>query len=71
MPDKATLTGLGIDQSKVARAGFGRGLCEISDGIIAAGSSLSTIAIHDLNENITGATLVLSSDIRKGIYVAL
>jgi len=26
MPDKSTLTGLGVDQSKVARAGFGRGL---------------------------------------------
>ncbi len=66
--DPAILTGTGLDDSRVARAGFGRGLCEINDGIIAAGSSPSTIAIHDLNQRVTGATITLSTDIRNSIH---
>jgi hypothetical protein len=62
------LTGLDLDQSNIARAGFGRGLCMIDDDIIAAGSSPSTIALHDLKQKITGAKVTLTLDVRHAIH---
>ena len=58
----------GVDDSKVARAGFGRGLCEVSDGIFAAGSSPSTIALHNLDTRKTFAQVNLTKDIRNAIH---
>jgi len=66
--DKDKLTGTGLDTSKIARAGFGRGLCVINDSVIAAGSSPSTIALHDLKQRVTGATITISTDIRNSIH---
>jgi len=40
--------------SRIARQGFGRGLCAISDTLIAAGSSPSTIALYDLEQKKKG-----------------
>ena len=62
------LTGLGYDDSKVARAGFGRGLCTLGNGLVAAGSSPSTIAIHDLKSGKTPLSVTISSDIRNAIH---
>ena len=58
----------GIDDSKIARQGFGRGLCPLSDRFIAGGSSPSTITIYDLHSNKTVASVNLSMDIRNAIH---
>ncbi len=58
----------GIDDTKVARQGFGRGLCVINDRIVAAGSSPSTISLHDLQESKTLLSVNLSMDIRNAIH---
>ncbi len=54
--DAAELTHTELDDSRIARAGFGRGLCVIDDTLVAAGSSPSTIALHDLA---AGANIVV------------
>jgi len=66
--DPEVVTGKGLDDSRVARAGFGRGLCVVNDRVIAAGSSPSTIALHDVEQRVTGATITLSTDIRNSIH---
>tara|TARA_R110002096_G_scaffold266710_1_gene460250 strand:- start:42531 stop:43451 length:921 start_codon:yes stop_codon:yes gene_type:complete len=66
--DKADLEHHGIDDSKVARQGFGRGLCLINDRVVAAGSSPSTISIYDLKDSKTLLSVNLSMDIRNAIH---
>ena len=58
----------GIDDSKIARQGFGRGLCPLSDRFIAGGSSPSTITIYDLHSNKTVISVNLSMDVRNAIH---
>jgi hypothetical protein len=58
----------GVDDTKVARQGFGRGLCVISDRLIAAGSSPSTITIYDIHSGQDVASVNLSMDIRNAIH---
>ena len=62
------LTGLGQDTSKLARPSFGRGLCLVKDGLIAAGSSPSTIALHDMDSGKTALSVTLSTDVRNAIH---
>ena len=62
------LTHAGIDDSRVARQGFGRGLCEFADGVLAAGSSPSTISLHNLDTMKTTETVTLTLDIRNAIH---
>jgi len=62
------LTGTEFDDSRIARASFGRGLCVVKDRLIAAGSSPSTIALHDLESGETGLTVTLSTDVRNAIH---
>lgn len=57
-----------LDDSRIARAGFGRGLCQVGENLVAAGSSPSTIALHDLAEAKTRAIVTLSNDIRNAIH---
>ncbi|NOR36411.1 MAG: hypothetical protein GQ577_06650, partial [Woeseiaceae bacterium] len=47
---------------------FGRGLCIVKDRVIAAGSSPSTIAVHDLESGETALTVTLSTDVRNTIH---
>lgn len=68
MYDKDDLEHHGIDDSKIARQGFGRGLCLINDRVVAAGSSPSTITIYDLKESKTLLSVNLSMDIRNAIH---
>ncbi len=63
-----TLTAVNLDESGIARASFGRGLCIVGNGVIAAGSSPSTIAIHDLNQNVTGVVINMTTDVRHAIH---
>jgi len=66
--DEDAIEFAGIDDSKVARQGFGRGLCVINDRLIAAGSSPSTISLYDLEGRQVVGTVNLSMDIRNAIH---
>ena len=58
----------GVDDSRIARQGFGRGLCVINERLVAAGSSPSTIAIIDLVEGKRLSAVNLTMDIRNAIH---
>ena len=62
------LTHTDLDDTQVARHGFGRGLCVLDNGIIAAGSSPSTITLHDIDNLKTLSAITLSDDIRNAIH---
>ncbi len=66
--DETKLTHTDLDDARIARQGFGRGLCVIDDSRIAAGSSPSTIAIHDLEQFKTTQIVTLTYDIRNAIH---
>jgi hypothetical protein len=65
--DPALLTHTDFDDSRVARAGFGRGLCVVDEQCVAAGSSPSTIALHRLDGGET-RTATLTYDVRNAIH---
>lgn len=48
--------------------GFGRGLCLINDRVVAAGSSPSTVSLHDMQESKTLLTVGLTTDIQTSIH---
>jgi hypothetical protein len=58
----------GVDDSKIARQGFGRGLCPVDDRFLAGGSSPSTISLYDLESGLTVASVNISMDIRNAIH---
>ena len=58
----------GVDDSRIARQGFGRGLCVIAEGWVAAGSSPSTISIIDIVQGKSCAAVNLTMDIRNAIH---
>ena len=58
----------GIDDSKVARQGFGRGLCPIGERFVAAGSSPSTISLYDFVARQKVGAVNLTMDIRNAIH---
>ena len=64
----ATLTHIDADTSGIARQAFARGLCPVSDTVIAGGSSPSTIALHDLESGKTMRAVTLSRDLRNAIH---
>ena len=66
--DPALLTHTELDDSPVARQAFGRGLCVVDGGLIAAGSSPSTITLHDLDSLQTTLSINLSMDIRNAVH---
>jgi len=57
-----------MDDSRITRQGFGRGLCAISDTLIAAGSSPATIALYDLDQKEMVKAVNISMDIRNTIH---
>ena len=59
---------LGSDPGDVARQGFGRGLCVLSETLVAAGASPATVAIHDLEAGRVVETLNLSMDVRHAVH---
>jgi hypothetical protein len=65
-PEQLMHTELG--DPRIARQAFARGLCVVADDLIAAGSSPSTIALHDLQRNKTTLTITLSFDVRNAIH---
>jgi hypothetical protein len=66
--DPKTLTHTDLDDSRTARQAFSRGLCTIGESVIAAGSSPSTIALHDVDRLKTTLQITLSRDIRTAIH---
>jgi hypothetical protein len=62
------LTHADLDDARIARQGFGRGLAVIDDTRVAAGSSPSTIAIHDLDSGASPLTVNLTMDVRNAIH---
>lgn len=66
--DESEIEFAGIDDSDVARQGFGRGLCVIDERFIAAGSSPSTITLYDLQVEMKVGSVNLSKDIRNAIH---
>jgi hypothetical protein len=66
--DPADIENKGIEDARIARQGFGRGLCQINDRIVAAGSSPSTVSLHDLQDSKTLLSVNLSMDIRNAIH---
>jgi hypothetical protein len=66
--DTEKLTHADLDESRIARQGFARGLCVLEGGRIAAGSSPSTISLHDLDKNETLLRVTLTMDIRNAVH---
>jgi len=58
----------GVDDSNIARQGFGRGLTTWQDRFLIAGSSPSTITIYDLASNQRVGSVNLTMDVRNAIH---
>jgi hypothetical protein len=57
-----------VDESGAARVGFARGLCVLSNAIVAGGSSPSTVSLYDLPGNRMLASVTLTLDVRNAIH---
>ncbi len=66
--DEADIDFAGIDDSKVARQGFGRGLCPVGERFVAGGSSPSTISLYDIKANQKVGSVNVTMDIRNAIH---
>ena len=66
--DPSTLLHRDVDQTQIARQGFARGLCVMSDTVVAAGSSPSTVSIYDLAANKRILSVNLTMDVRNAIH---
>lgn len=66
--DPATIVNAHRFSSSVARPGFARGLCVLPDGLVAAGSSPSTICVYDLRGRRRVLQVNLSMDVRNAIH---
>lgn len=64
----ADLTHTDFDETGLARQAFGRGLCVLSDTLIAAGSSPTTVTIHDLAAGRAVKSVNLTLDIRNAAH---
>jgi hypothetical protein len=58
----------GVDNDSLARPGFARGLCVLSDTLVAGGSSPSTVTIYDLAANQSLISVKLSPDVRNAVH---
>ncbi len=66
--DPSEVVSAGVDDSKIARQGFGRGLTPWQDRFVIGGSSPSTISIYDLATNERVGSVNVSMDIRNAIH---
>ncbi|MEZ5938946.1 MAG: hypothetical protein R3C52_12140 [Hyphomonadaceae bacterium] len=62
------LEGGGLDDTGLAREGFGRGLCPLGGSLIAAGSSPTTVSVIDLSSGARIAQTVISRDVRNAAH---
>ena len=66
--DINSLTFRDADSSGIARQGFARGLCLLTDSVVAGGSSPSTVTVYDLKANEILMSVNLTRDIRNAIH---
>ena len=66
--DENAMDFAGADDSKIARQGFGRGLCVIDERLVAAGSSPSTVTVFDIASGQVVFSVNFSMDIRNAIH---
>jgi len=66
--DPLELEFMDADDDGIARAGFARGLCVLSDRLVAGGSSPSTISVYDLAGNERLLSVSLTRDLRNAIH---
>ncbi|HEU4924300.1 MAG TPA: hypothetical protein VFT23_14635 [Burkholderiales bacterium] len=57
-----------MDQSGLARQGFARGLAVLAEGLVAGGSSPSTVSVYDLPRNERVLSVNLTMDVRNAIH---
>ena len=58
--DPETLLAADAEDERVARQGYLRGLCALSERVVAAGSSPATVSVHDLAANVRIGSVSLS-----------
>jgi hypothetical protein len=63
-----TLLNRDLDQNRIARQGFARGLAVLSDTVVAGGSSPSTVSVYDLARNERMLSVNLTMDVRNAIH---
>lgn len=66
--DPAGLTHVDADAYGIARQGFGRGLCVLSERLVAAGSSPTTVTVHDIEAGRLVAQLNVTMDVRNAAH---
>jgi hypothetical protein len=66
--DADKLLHAGEDENGIARPGFARGLCVLSDTVVAGGSSPSTVSVYDLKSNERLLSVNLTMDVRNAIH---
>jgi len=66
--ERAQILNMDKFESAVARPGFARGLCVLGEGLIAGGSSPSTIAVYDLRRGERVLHQNISMDVRNAIH---
>jgi len=65
---ESDLTHTDLDDSRIARQAFGRGLCTVDESVIAAGSSPSTVTLHEIDQRRSTQIITLTYDIRNAIH---
>ena len=66
--DSDSLTFTDAIEEGIAKPGFARGLCVLSDNVVAGGSSPATITIYNLAANETLGSVTLDTDVRNSIH---
>lgn len=66
--DEALLTFTRMDETGLARQAFGRGLCVLDETRVAAGSSPTTVAIHDLAGQRVTHQVTMTRDVRNAAH---
>lgn len=66
--DPDELTHVDPDDSRIARQGFARGLCVLSDRVVAGGSSPATVTLYDLKDSRQLMSVRMTTDVRHAIH---
>jgi hypothetical protein len=66
--DAAELEHTDAIEEGLVRIGFARGLCVLSERIVAGGSSPATVTLYDLAGNHTLGSVILSRDAREAVH---
>ena len=66
--DPGKLRHMDAVNEEIARPGFARGLCTLSDKVVAGGASPSTVTVYDMAENDMLLSVNLSMDVRNAIH---